>query len=1186
MRFFKKLFQNRSVKVSLAMVVALMASAQIADAQNITLNFDKAPLKSVLNEIQKQTDYTFVYNDALIGAKNIITIKVTNETLTSVLDMILIPNGISYTILDKQVALAPSPTTSVGQTPKPSAGTRELKVTVKGSIYDTNGEKLAGVAIVDKKTNAYAISDENGNYSIDVKNVNEAELEFTLLGMETVVIPTNGRSVMNVIMTSSRLFIDEIVVTGYQNIQKEKVTGSISTVSSKALEERYNPNLLNSLEGKVAGLSTYGGKLTIRGVSSIYSETQPLIVLDGLPVETSLDDLNPYDIESINVLKDAAAAAIYGARASNGIIVINTKSAKDKGKIDVDFSSNITLYEKRNMDYGDNFYMNAAQQVKTESEYYDYYFNNNDGEVADPIGSFESSLNSGSSALSPIQYAYYKNAIGQISKEQLNILLSKYSQNNFAQEYADAVYLRKILQQYNLAIRSRADNFNSNFVINYKQDNQGVINSGYKQININYKGSYDIAKWLTATLSVNGIYDKNRTQGYDYNASFTNPWMIPAYETMYNEDGSYKKFFYWYDGNEYWDKNEVEGYYPLGTDIVAEHYNNTVTTKRQYMRYHGDLLFKIINGLTATAQFVYESNHTTSDWLATQESHAARLMRNAYTQENPDGTLTYLTPRSGGFKSATNTDGAYWTGRGQVNYANTFGKHIIAALAGIEFRETLSQGTRSLMLGYDDQLQTASTQVIDFATLALMNYSTYLGSYPANQFIYTPYIKNNMTPVTEQKHRYASGYANFTYTYDNRYNVFGSFRKDYADVYGLNVKFRGKPLWSAGFSWNINNEEFMSSVNWINVLKLRISYGVTGNIYQGATSYMTARSAGVNELTNLPYGVIESPANPNLKWEQTRTTNIGIDYSFAENRFRGSLDFYNKVGKDLFSYKTLDPSTGFSSMFMNMADMVNRGVELSLTADWFRESSREDFGWSSSLTFAINKNKVTDIENPSTMAYQLVSTPYRVGYPTSAVWSYRFAGISSQEGEKGMTLWYMEDDNKAHSVASRSIDILEYSGQSEPVLVASFDNRLTWKGFSLSVLMAYYGGHVMRALPEVETFGVPYSAVASYFVNAWTPDNPTNTPGIGRYASYSLGSEPRYGNNAIHSAAFLKIRNIVFGYDFPESWLDAVNIQRASLKFQIDNPRAIWMGNKVKVDPETMGIRLPSTFIFGININF
>ena len=349
---------------------------------------------------------------------------------------------------------------------------------------------------------------------------------------------------------------------------------------------------------------------------------------------------------------------------------------------------------------------------------------------------------------------------------------------------------------------------------------------------------------------------------------------------------------------------------------------------------------------------------------------------------------------------------------------------------------------------------------------------------------------------------------------------------------------------------------------------------------------MTARSAGVNELTNLPYGVIESPANPNLKWEQTRTTNIGIDYSFAENRFRGSLDFYNKVGKDLFSYKTLDPSTGFSSMFMNMADMVNRGVELSLTADWFRESSRQDFGWSSSLTFAINKNKVTDIENPSTMAYQLVSTPYRVGYPTSSVWSYRFAGISDQEGEKGMTLWYMEDDNKAHSVSGRSTDILEYSGQSEPIVVASFDNRLTWMGFNLSVLMAYYGGHVMRALPEVETFGVPYSAVASYFVNAWTPDNPTNTPGIGRYASYSLGSEPRYGNNAIQSAAFLKIRNIVLGYDFPESWLDAVNIRRASLKFQIDNPRALWMGNKVKVDPETMGIRLPSTFIFGININF
>lgn len=443
-----------------------------------------------------------------------------------------------------------------------------------------------------------------------------------------------------------------------------------------------------------------------------------------------------------------------------------------------------------------------------------------------------------------------------------------------------------------------------------------------------------------------------------------------------------------------------------------------------------------------------------------------------------------------------------------------------------------------------------------------------------------------MGVVTDTHHKYASGYFNATYTYDNKYNVFGSFRKDYADVYGLNAKFRGKPLWSVGAGWLIHNEKFMEDLKWINFLKLRASYGVTGNIYQGATSYMTATSGNLNSDTNLPMGEIESPANPNLKWEQSRTTNIGIDYAFLNNRLRGSLDFYNKVGKDIFSNMTLDPTTGFSSMFVNMASMRNRGIELQLTYDWLRAKSRKDWAWTTNFTFSHNSNKMTSVENPSTIAYQLVSNPYVEGYPSSALWSYRFAGISDQEGEKGQTLWYVEDDNKKHVAESSSVDIMEYSGQAEPKVIMGMDNSVRWNGFSVSVLMAYYGGHKMRVLQEREIFGVPTKALASYFLNAWTPENPTNTPGIGRYASKSIGSETTYGNVYVHDADFLKIRNIVLGYDFPSQWIKKLGMNRLTLRFQIDNPKALWVKNDVGVDPETLGIRNPSSYIFGLNVNF
>ena len=534
----------------------------------------------------------------------------------------------------------------------------------------------------------------------------------------------------------------------------------------------------------------------------------------------------------------------------------------------------------------------------------------------------------------------------------------------------------------------------------------------------------------------------------------------------------------------------------------------------------------------------------------------------------------------------TNTDGDYWTWRGQLNFDRTFGKHAVNVLAGLEFRDTKYKGTKGLMLGYDDQLQNSSTAMVDFATLSSMEQGPSFneGQYYINQFGYSAYISDSMSPVKEVHHRYASGYFTATYTFDERYNAFASFRKDYADVYGLNAKFRGKPLWSVGAAWNINNEKFMKSVHWLEYLKLRASYGVTGNIYQGATSYMTATIRENNIYTKLPFAEVSSPANPELKWEQTRTTNVGLDFSLLNNRLRGSLDYYHKVGKDLFSYKSLDPSKGFTSMFMNMASMKNDGIELQLTYDWFRSSNPNGINWTTSYTMSFNKNKITEVENDATSAWQLVGSPYKVGYASSALWSYRFAGIDS-ETNKGCTLWYTSDGNKQHEAQGTGVDALVYSGQSEPKVIMGMDNTWRYKGLSLSILLSYYGGHKMRALAENETYQIPADAIPSYFLNAWTPEKPTNTPGIGRYGSYSIGSETDYADIAVRPADFIKIRNIVFGYDLPKAWLSKFGIQHATLRVQIDNPKYLWVKNKVHVDPETLGIRQQSAYIFGLNIN-
>lgn len=960
------------------------AMAQQRQNQKVTIVSKSMTVKQFFAEVKKQTGLNFIYSTDLAAKLPHITVNATNRPLRQVLDEVMNKVNCRYEIEGNIVTIT-----------RRMAGERVRNVS--GVVTDESGDPLIGVSVCIDDSKVCTITDSKGFYTLKVP-ANACSLKFSYLGMSNAELRLGSgkaplsRSIQMV--TDNQL--SDVVVTGYQEISKPKMTGSVTTITASKLDERYTTNIMNNLEGRVAGLSTYNGKMTIRGTSSLYAETSPLLVVDGVPVEGSIDDLNPYDIESVNVLKDAAANAIYGARASNGVIVITTKNAKKAGKIDIDFSANLTVYEKKNVDYADNFYMPPAQQVDTEANYWDYYFFNNDGEVDDPISSTAQSISQGRSAVTPIQYAYYQRAKGEISEAELQSQLDALKKNNYAKDYANAVYKQRVMQQYNLSLRGRSDKFTNNLTLNYKYDNSGLINHFANQFNAQYKGSYEVAKWLTASFTLNGIYSKQREAGYDYNGSYANIWAQPAYMPFYNADGSVKGQHYWYDGDDYMTFDSP--FEDLSSNPVDEYYKNTQTTRRQYMRYHGDLLFKIIDGLTANAQFVYESNRNTVDWMASQDSHVMRTMRNAYYYQTADGTIKNYVPTTGGMLRTTNTNGRYWTARGQLNYSKTFGKHDIMAIAGLEFRETKQTGSKALLLGYDDQLQTSSTHTIDFATLSTMNYAPYFfgasGGYPASQFIFNPYIKEGMGIVTEQHHKYASGYFNLTYTYDEKYNVFGSFRKDYADVYGLNAKFRGTPLWSVGAGWLIHNEDFMKDNKWINFLKLRASYGVTGNIYQGATSYMTASSGSLNSLTNLPYGTIESPANPNLKWEQSRTTNIGIDFGLLDNRLRGSIDYYNKVGKDIFSNRTLDPTTGFTSMFVNMASMRNRGIELQVTYDWFRAATRKGWSWTTNFTMSHNKNVITSVENPSTRAYQLTDNPYVEGYPSSALWSYRFAGIS------------------------------------------------------------------------------------------------------------------------------------------------------------------------------------------------
>ena len=498
--------QLRALLSACAVGLFLAGPAEMM-AQTVTVRIGQGTLDQAFQQIMKTSNIQLVYNADVAARIRCRGGEFSQTDIARVLDTLLAGTQLTYEVKDGIYTI----------TRRTAQSGPQQRETVRGKVLDENGDPVIGAAVRVKGSTQSMATDVDGNFLLQNVKGGGGKITLTVSYIGKKTIERDVEPGLNTVfhLEEDASMMNEVVVTGYQDIAKEKMTGSVTTIRADVLEERYTPSLLSNLEGRVAGLTTYGGKTTIRGTSSLYAETDPLLVVDGIPIEGSIDDLNPYDIESVNVLKDAAANAIYGARASNGVIVVTTKNAKEKGKIDINFSTNLTVYEKKNMDYADNFYMTPAQQVDVEAGYWNYYFFDNDGEITDPLNSASSSIESGTDYISPIQYAYYRLALGEISCHDLQQTLNSLRQNNFAKEYGDAVYKNQILQQYNLALRSRSDKFTSNLVLNYKYDNSGQINTYDRQFNVNYKGSYDVASWLTASFSVNGIYTWAKEPGED-----------------------------------------------------------------------------------------------------------------------------------------------------------------------------------------------------------------------------------------------------------------------------------------------------------------------------------------------------------------------------------------------------------------------------------------------------------------------------------------------------------------------------------------------------------------------------------------------------------------------------------------------------------------------------------------------
>lgn len=1043
---------------------------------------------------------------------------------------------------------------------------------LRGKVVDDLGEVLPGVVIRVKGLKSTAVTDMDGNFEIPVQREGKFTITASLVGMEEVETIVSTTKTTNIQMVPSVKMMNEVIVTGFQSISRERSTGSATIVNAEKLSKVQASDLISKIEGLTPGMSTYNNQISIRGVSSFAVDATPLLVIDGQPATgMSMDDINPENIENITVLKDAAATSLYGVRASNGVIVITTKQAKSER---VNVNVNVNYYINPVPSLGYQHYASTSDIIDFEQD----YITSDPDYIKSPTNYFANVTSKQNPAyMSQVSMLYYQHAQGALTDDQLKEGIDALRNNDYRKEYRKKLQHAKFTQDYNLSIAKGGNKNNMFFSARYLEDGQYEKYNSSRRMSFYLKNDLNLTSWMKLTLGVDANYRHASTSQSD-NLGIT---AAMPYDRLYNDDGSYA-YIYPYNQVLSEQLEGKDGIYSMKYNAVEESGKNLAKTNDLYMKFFAHADFNIAKGLDFEAKFQYEKRDLKVKQYDEEDSYNMRYLLNSFASTDTKGNLTYNLPK-GGRLGNTTTDYDYYNLRLQLNYQKTFAeRHDLTALIGGEIRQDKYNSQQNERFGYDDQKLTYSQ--VDWIKLSQTGVTGQLNSNiqrrAQNQNLY------------ESTHRYVSAYMNVGYTYDRKYSFNGSVRVEQADLFGTDPKYRYRPLWSLGGSWNITNEDFMKSCKWLNMLKVRMTYGITGNVDQSSSPYLLA--AYVNSLySNSAITVIQTPPNSSLRWEKTSTFNFGIDF-MAINRLSGNFDIYRRYSSDLLVNKSIDPSLGFNGQARaNNGEMENFGLELSLQYDWIKT---RDMSLSTGFSAAYNSNKIKKIDYEPTDALDMMRYPtsnYRVGDAYNSLYAYRYAGLT----EVGNPSVYNENGEIVSIDKVRNVGAVVLAGQLTPKWNGAFSIDFRWKQLSAFAKIVYYAGHSLRddAINLCDSYADLHSgAINEDLANRWTPENTnTNIPAMGLHTNVGERNYHwRYADVNVSSASFIKMRNIGLAYSMPNNILSSLHISGLTVKAQIDN-LFYWAANHRGIDPEAYnansGYRTNAqmpTYTIGINVNF
>jgi len=1157
----------------LVLLLSVFLICQTAGAQQIKLNFTNAPLKTVLNALSHQSGYSFAYSDALTQVDEKISCSISSEgNIESVLKQLFKGKDITYTISGKQIVLAPEEIAVNGQ----SSARKTAAMKVGGKIVDASGEPLIGVTVHNRTNGAYAASDLNGYYSI-AASVGDV-LDFTSIGMMSSSVAVAKASVVNVTMAIDKISLEDVVVTGYQTISKERTAGSFAKVTTRQLETKRLSDLNTLLAGEVAG---YNDGL-IRGTTSMNGSTTPLYVIDGFPVENtqystyggiteSLPEMNLEDIESITVLKDAAATSIYGARAANGVVVIVTKKARNN-ETNVSFSSTLSVKPYR---YYTGNAADASTIIGLEQSWADGNPSLQDASTAAAYArNYLTNAVYATSGMKTILNYYAGNITQSEMQSTLNSLSKKgYNYINDVSKYGKR---NRFLQQYNVSFNKASEKNSFNASVTYKNDKMEDKYTKDNSFGISFTNLTHLYNWLDLEIGSYTNYGNATTQNY----SLLSPgysWDI--YDGLVNSDGSN---YTSYAKDRYSESalGTIQTYGLLNMDItpLEEMGYNLTETKSFSNRTYGRANIKFTDWLKYSAAFQYEYSHYGNSQFKEKDSYSVRNLVNQFVDADgvfhlPDGNQLY---------DYSNTTHAY-NFRQQLDFDKTFGKSDVVALAGWEVRDNKLDYAEINFYNYDPDMLTHSE--IDAASVIGSYYSGVWGS---------GYI--NADKTRQLVNRYVSIYGNAAYTYDGRYTLTGSLRWDRSNLWGTDSKYQNKPTWSLGASWNIDKESFFDS-DWMDMLKFRTSYGIGGNIAKDSAPYMTAYYNPNYNVGGLD-GTISSRPNPSLCWEQTATFNIGLDFSMLDNRLAGSVEYYDKEGRDLLANTMGVPTEGFGydTYTINNGRMFNRGFELNLFANVVRT---KDFSFDISGVFGFNRNKVTYVNVKAPVYYLALDSPEaypRIGNPYNAIYGYKWAGLTAD----GLPQVYNSEGEKVTSQPS-DIESIVYLGTYTPVYTGSIKLDLRYRNWNLSALFVYQGGHKIRntflpvlynawnssAGDYIPQFG---GIVSSGIVNRWQKTGDEASTDIPRIVfpydqaySYDLTTIYSMSDINVLDATNIKLTNLALSYSIPQTICNRISMKGARIQLTGEDLMTIAKSKEAKY--MLSGYSTP-IYSLGLSVNF